>query len=65
MSPVPPSSRELKRLATYIVNLKRWLRKEHAWQRVLRTEVNRLRRKVASSGDPAPITPPPPPPFRP
>jgi hypothetical protein len=65
MTPVPPPSRELKRLAKYIVNLKRWLRREHAWQRALRTEVNRLRRVVGGSGGPAPITPPPPPPFKP
>jgi len=65
MAPVPPSSKQLKRLAKYIVNLKKWLKLEHAWQRSVRTEVNRLRRVVGGGVGPAPITPPPPPPFKP
>jgi hypothetical protein len=65
MASVPPSSTQLKRLAKYIVNLKRWLKKEHAWHRDLTTEVRWLRRQVKKSGGPAPITAPPPPPFKP
>ena len=57
--------RELAQTRKYIVNLKAWLRLEHAWQKKVRTEVNRLRRKVGGLGGPAPINPPPPPPFKP
>ena len=58
-------SKDLAKAKKYIVNLKRWLKKEHKWQQKVRTEINRLRRKAGLPGPPAPIEPPPPPPFKP
>ena len=58
-------SKDLNNARKYIVNLKRWLKKEHQWQRRVRTEVNRLRKKAKGPRPPAPLEPPPPPPFKP
>ncbi len=64
MSDVPPPA-DLKKVVKYIANLKKWLKKEHQWEREVRTEVNRLRKKVGGGTPPAPIKPPPRPPFQP
>jgi hypothetical protein len=65
VTPVPVPPKDLKNLKKYVANLKKWLKREHQWQRTVYVEVNKIRRHVGLPGGPAPLKPPPPPPFNP
>ncbi len=58
------SAKDLQKVVRYIANLKKWLRKQHAWNIRVRRDLVRVIRKCDPGGPGLPPAPPPPP-FKP